>query len=128
MGYHILIVDDSQTMRKVIRKSVALSGFPVGECWEAGDGREALALLREHPVDLILTDFNMPGMNGLEMIRELKKEEKKAAIPVVMVTTQSNDWVVEEGKALGIRGFIQKPFQPEAIRDLLKGLMEGRHE
>jgi len=128
VGYHILIVDDSQTMRKVIRKSVALSGFPVGECWEAGDGREALALLREHPVDLILTDFNMPGMNGLEMIRELKKEEKKAAIPVVMVTTQSNDWVVEEGKALGIRGFIQKPFQPEAIRDLLKGLMEGRHE
>ena len=127
MTYNILIVDDSQTMRKVIRKAVVLSGFQMGECWEAGEGREALALLRAQPVDLILTDFNMPGMNGLEMIRELKKDEKKGCIPVVMITTQSNDWVVQEGKSLGIEGFIQKPFHPETIRDLLNRLMEKNH-
>ena len=127
MAYNILIVDDSQTMRKVIRKAVVLSGFQMGECWEAGEGQEALALLRSQAVDLILTDFNMPGMNGLEMIRELKKDEKKGRIPVVMITTQSNDWVVQEGKSLGIEGFIQKPFTPEAIRDLLNQLMEKSH-
>jgi two-component system chemotaxis response regulator CheY len=127
LAYNILIVDDSQTMRKVIRKAVVLSGFQMGECWEAGEGQEALALLRSQAVDLILTDFNMPGMNGLEMIRELKKDGKKGRIPVVMITTQSNDWVVQEGKALGIEGFIQKPFHPEAIRDLLNQLMEKSH-
>ena len=127
MAYNILIVDDSQTMRKVVRKAVVLSGFQMGECWEAGEGREALALLRSQAVDLILTDFNMPGMNGLEMIRELRKDEKKGRIPVVMITTQSNDWVVQEGKSLGIEGFIQKPFTPEAIRDLLNQLMEKSH-
>ena len=126
MAFNILIVDDSQTMRKVIRKSVVLSGFPVGECFEAGDGREALTLLQTHPVDVILTDFNMPGMNGLEMIRELKKDEKKGRTFVVMITTHSNDWVVQEGMALGIQGFIQKPFHPEAIRDLLNPLMEKK--
>ena len=127
MAYNILIVDDSQTMRKVIRKAVVLSGFQMGECWEAGEGQEALVLLQSQSVDLILTDFNMPGMNGLEMIRELKKDGKKGRIPVVLITTQSNDWVVQEGKALGIEGFIQKPFHPETIRDLLNQLMEKSH-
>lgn len=128
MAFNILIVDDSQTMRKVIRKAVALSGFPMGECWEAGDGREALALVESRAVDLILTDFNMPGMDGLEMIRELKKDERKSRIPVVMITTQSNDWLAQEGKSLGIEGFIQKPFRPEAVRDLLSPLMEKAHD
>lgn len=123
MAYNVLIVDDSQTMRKVIRKSVALSGFRMGECWEAADGEEALAVIRAHPVDLILTDFNMPGMNGLDLTRKLKKDEKLEAIPVVMITTHNNDWVVKEGTSLGIRGFIQKPFHPETIRDLLNQLM-----
>ena len=124
MAYNTLIVDDSPTMRKVIRKSLAISGFEVGECWEAGDGRQALTLLQSHSVDLILVDFNMPEMNGLEMIRELKKDEKRRRIPVVMITTHSNDWVVQEGTALGIQGFIQKPFHPETIRDVLTALME----
>jgi two-component system chemotaxis response regulator CheY len=128
LAFNILIVDDSQTMRKVIRKAVALSGFPMGECWEAGDGREALALVESRAVDLILTDFNMPGMDGLEMIRELKKDERKSRIPVVMITTQSNDWLAQEGKSLGIEGFIQKPFRPEAVRDLLSPLMEKAHD
>ena len=124
MAYNTLIVDDSPTMRKVIRKSLAISGFEVGECWEAGDGRQALTLLQSHSVDLILVDFNMPEMNGLEMIRELKKDEKRCRIPVVMITTHSNDWVVQEGTALGIQGFIQKPFHPETIREVLTALME----
>jgi len=64
MAYNVLIVDDSQTMRTVIKKTVAISGFEIGECWEAGDGREALDVLNDHWVDIILTDLNMPRMNG----------------------------------------------------------------
>jgi two-component system chemotaxis response regulator CheY len=126
MGYNVLIVDDSQTMRKVIRKSVGLSGLPLGECWEAGNGEEALNFLGSHSIDVILTDFNMPGMNGLEMIRELQKNEKHGRIPVVLITTHSHDWVIQEALSLGVKGFIRKPFHPEAIRDLLSQVMEEK--
>ncbi|MBM4333037.1 MAG: response regulator [Deltaproteobacteria bacterium] len=124
MAYNILIVDDSQTMRRVIRKSVTLAGFDLGECWEAGDGREALTVLKTHAVDLILTDFNMPGMDGMEMLKELQKDEKNRHVPVVLITAQDNARVVPEGSALGIKGYLQKPFQPEAICKILSQVME----
>lgn len=124
MAYNILIVDDSQTMRKVIRKAVGLSGFDLGDCWEAGDGREALEMIGSHFVDLILTDLNMPGMNGLEMLRELRKDEIHGNLPVVLITTEGSQNRLEEAYALGIRGYIQKPFHPETIRDILTRIME----
>ncbi len=127
MAYNVLIVDDSQTMRKVIQKSVALSGFELGHCWEAGNGREALDILHSRWVDLILTDLNMPVMNGLEMIRELKRAELHRCIPVILVTTEGSETRIEEAYALGIQGYLQKPFHPEAIRDLLNRIMEGTH-
>ncbi len=125
MAHHILIVDDSPTMRKVIRKTVAISGFDLGECWEAGDGREALGMLKDHPVDLILTDLNMPVMNGLEMLRELGKEESSRNVPVILITTEGSETRLEEAYSLGVKGYIRKPFHPEAIRDLLTGIVEG---
>ena len=124
MAYNILIVDDSQTMRKVIRKAVGLSGFDLGDCWEAGDGREALEVIGSRFVDLILTDLNMPGMNGLEMLRELRKDEIHRNLPVVLITTEGSQNRLEEAYALGIRGYIQKPFHPETIRDTLTRIME----
>lgn len=124
MAYNILIVDDSQTMRKVIRKSVTLAGFDLGECWEAGDGREALTVLKTHAVDLVLTDFNMPGMDGVEMLKELQKDEKNRHVPVVFITAQVNAMVLQEGSALGIKGYLQKPFHPEDIRKILNQVME----
>jgi two-component system, chemotaxis family, chemotaxis protein CheY len=125
MAYNILIVDDSQTMRKIIHKSVVLSGFELGECWEAGNGREALNMLNSRIVDLILADLNMPVMNGLEMLRELQGDEKRRGIPVVLITTEGSEKRLEEAYALGIKGYIQKPFHPEVIRDLLTRIMEG---
>lgn len=124
MPYNVLIVDDSQTMRKVIRKSVVLSGFPLETCWEAANGREALTVVQAQRVDLILTDFNMPEMNGIEMVQELKKTDKYRQIPVFFITAQENEALRQEGTALGIQGFIPKPFQPEVIRDLLQKAME----
>jgi len=124
VAYNVLIVDDSQTMRKVIRKTVSISGFEIGDCWEAGNGQEALAILGSCWVDLILADLNMPVMNGLEMLRELKKTELHSHIPVVLITTEGSEKRLEEAYALGIKGYIQKPFFPETIRDVLTKIME----
>ncbi|MBM4341459.1 MAG: response regulator [Deltaproteobacteria bacterium] len=124
MAYNVLIVDDSQTMRKVIRKTVSISGFEIGDCWEAGNGREALDILHSCWVDLILADLNMPVMNGLEMLRELKKGELHRHIPVILITTEGSEKRLEEAYALGIKGYIQKPFYPETIRDVLTRIME----
>lgn len=125
MAYNILIVDDSQTMRKVIQKSISLSGFDLGECWHAANALEALNLLESHWIDLILTDFNMPGMNGFEMVHEIRKNEKYATTPVILISTQSSENIIKEGTTLGIRGFIKKPFHPESICDLLRQTMEN---
>ncbi len=111
-------------MRKVIRKTVSISGFEVGECWEAGNGQEALAILHSCWVDLILTDLNMPVMNGLEMIKELIKDELYKKIPVVLITTEKSEPRIEEAFALGIKGYIQKPFYPETIRNVLSKIIE----
>ncbi len=128
MAFNVLIVDDSQTMRKVIRKTVSLSGFEIGDCWEAGNGKEALEILRSCWVDLILTDLNMPVMNGLEMLREIGRDEMYRKIPVVLITTEGSESRIEEAYALGIKGYIQKPFYPETIRDVLTRVMEEAHD
>jgi len=125
MAYNVLIVDDSQTMRKVIKKTVVLSGFTMGDCWEAGDGLEALEVVKTHNVDLILSDLNMPRMSGLEMVKKLGDDEAHRHIPVVLITTDGSQERLEEAHALGVKGYIQKPFHPEAIRDLLNKVMES---
>ena len=127
MAYNVLIVDDSKTMRTVIKKTVAMSGFEIGECWEAGDGLEALEVLDDHWVDIILTDLNMPRMNGLEFIQALKQDDGYKDIPVVLITTEGSEPRVQEARALGIQGYIQKPFYPEAIRDALHQGLEADH-
>ena len=128
MAYNVLIVDDSQTMRRVIRKTVAMSGFEMGDCWEAGDGLEALEVMKTHWVDLILTDLNMDRMNGLEMVKKLREDEAHRDIPVVFITTEGSEERLKEAYALGIKGYLQKPFHPEAIRDLLTNIMGGQRE
>ena len=127
MAYHLMIVDDSPTMRRVIRKTVTLSGVQVEECWEAGDGQEALEILRGHPIDLILTDINMPRMTGLEMLREMQKEERWRKIPVVLITSQEQSKHFRETSGWKVKGFLQKPFHPEALRDLLTRTEEENH-
>ena len=124
MAYHLMIVDDSPTMRRVIRKTVTLSGVQVEECWEAGDGREALEILHRHPIDLILTDINMPRMNGLEMLKEMQKEEGWRKIPVFLITSQDNNDHFGETSGWRVKGYLQKPFHPETLRDLLSRMEE----
>ncbi|NTU47505.1 MAG: response regulator [Syntrophobacteraceae bacterium] len=119
MSYNILIVDDSRSMRRVIRKVLDLSGFQIGECLEAGNGQEALDVLENHWIDLVLSDIHMPVMDGLGFIRAVRSSNSWTDLPVVFITTESNEDRLREVMALGAKGYIRKPFQPEEIRSLL---------
>jgi two-component system, chemotaxis family, chemotaxis protein CheY len=124
MAYNVLIVDDSQTMRKVIIKALTISGFEVGDCLEAGNGEEALTILNAQWIDLVLTDLNMPVMNGLELVKNLKANQSFREIPVVLITTEGSETRLQELFELGVKDYIQKPFHPETLRDVLTRIME----
>ena len=123
MAFNVLIVDDSSCMRAVIKKTLKVSGFNVGQFLMAGDGKEALKVLEGEWVDIILTDINMPNMNGIELLTEVKKDEMLKSIPVVMITTEGSDKVMQESIGLGAQGYVKKPFRPEEIKRILNGIM-----
>jgi len=124
MAFNILVVDDSSSMRAIIKRIIKISGFNVGEFMEAGDGKEALALLANEWVDLVLSDINMPNMNGMELIAEMKRNEDLKSIPVVMITTEGSEKSIQKAIELGANGYIKKPFTPEDIKKTLGGIME----
>jgi len=123
MAFNVLIVDDSSSMRAIVRKIIKASGFNIGELLEAADGKEAIKVLMDEWVDLVLTDINMPKMNGLELISEMKKDEMLKSIPVVMVTTEGSEKRIQESMELGASGYIKKPFLPEDIKRTLSAIM-----
>ncbi len=123
MAFNVLIVDDSISMRAIIKKIIRISGFNVGNCWEAADGREAMKVLMNEWVDLVLTDINMPNMDGMELITAMKKDQLLRSIPVVMVTIEGSEKRVKESMKLGVKGYIKKPFLPEEIRNTLTKIM-----
>ena len=123
MSYNILIVDDSRSMRRVIRKVLDLSGFQIGECLEAGNGQEALDVLENHWIDLVLSDIHMPVMDGLGFIRAVRSSTSWTDLPIIFITTESNEDRLREAMELGAKGYIRKPFQPEEIRSLLCQVM-----
>lgn len=119
MAFNILVVDDSVTMRAVIKKTVGMTGIQVGELFEAGNGREALEILANEWVDVVVSDINMPEMSGIEFVEEVKKDEVFRDIPIIFVSTESSDARVKEAEALGVAGYVKKPFQPALIKELL---------
>jgi len=123
MAYNILIVDDSTPMRAVIKKIVKASGFNVGQFFEAINGLEAMEVLNHEWIDLVLTDYNMPDMNGLELVEEMNKDDHLKLIPAVMITTEGSRERVEEFMAKGVIDYIKKPFTPEQIKQKLKHIM-----
>jgi two-component system chemotaxis response regulator CheY len=119
MPVDLLIVDDSVTVRKVLQRLLRQAELPVGEVVEARDGEEALAALASRTVHLILTDINMPNMNGLELLRRLKSDSKLCRIPVIVISTDGGKSTVLKAAELGAAGFIRMPFTTEQIRDKL---------
>lgn len=119
MAFTILVVDDSETMRAVIKKTVLMSGVQIGEFCEAANGKEALQILEDTWVDVVLSDINMPEMGGVEFLREVKKNEVWQHIPVIFISTESSQARMDEVKGLGAASYVKKPFMPEKIREVL---------
>jgi two-component system, chemotaxis family, chemotaxis protein CheY len=128
MAFNILVTDDSETMRAVIKKTVSMSGVPVGEFHEAGNGKEALAVLATTWIDVILSDINMPEMGGMELLKKISEDEDLRKIPLIFITTESSDARQEEARKLGVAGYVKKPFQPEAIKAILYEVLEKAYE
>jgi two-component system chemotaxis response regulator CheY len=108
----ILVVDDSITIRQMVGYTLKQAGFAVVE---GGNGQEALGRLDSQRVDMIITDLNMPVMDGITFIRQVRSRPGMKGIPVLMLTTESQDSKKQEGKAAGATGWIVKPFHPEKL-------------
>lgn len=115
MAFNTLIVDDSAVMRRMIQRTLQLSGLPVGQVLEAGNGAEALKILREHWVDLALVDINMPVMNGEEFIRRVRRDPETRDLAIVVVSTESSETRIEAIRGMGAL-FVHKPFTPDVLR------------
>jgi two-component system chemotaxis response regulator CheY len=127
MAYRILIVDDSPAMRAFIRRVIEISGFELSCSFEAANGQEALDVLRHEWVDLVLTDINMPAMDGEEFLRRIEADEVLRALPVVVVSTDATSGRIDRMLALGARGYVTKPFLPETLRAELERTLGVPH-
>ena len=123
MAYRVLIVDDSPAMRSFVHRVITLSGFDLSACLEASNGQEALDVLQREWVDAILSDINMPGMDGEEFLRHLAGNELLRSIPVIVISTDATRNRIERLLSLGARGYITKPFLPEALRTQLEATL-----
>ena len=118
-----LIVDDSSVMRKIVERSLRQAGLDGLKVREAGTGVEGLEALRSERVDLILTDINMPTMDGLEFVRQIKEQNLAPGVPVIMITTESSEEHVKRAIQAGARGYIRKPFTAEQVKERVLPLL-----
>jgi two-component system chemotaxis response regulator CheY len=125
MAFNILIVDDSPAMRRVVRRVVEMSGVDVGNYFEAANGIEALAAMQKNWIDLVLTDINMPDMNGEQLLAEIRRDPMLCAIPVLVVSTDRSDARLHQMISLGADGYIAKPFQPATLSEEMCRLLGG---
>lgn len=121
--YNILIVDDSSTIRKIIQRCIGHTGIAVGSVFEAGDGEEAIAVLEQQQIHLVMTDINMPKMNGLELLARMKGEERWKDIPVLLITTEGRMDTVLEAANKGAAGYVKKPFTATDIQAKIEPLL-----
>ena len=118
---NVLIVDDSSTMRKIISRSLRQAGLAVDEIYEAGDGIEGLNALKGNKVGLVLSDINMPNMDGLEFIKQVRAGGNN--VPIVMITTEGGEDILKEAISSGASDSIKKPFTPDQLNEKLGGLL-----
>ncbi len=123
MTFSILLVDDSMPMRSVIKKAFKAAGYSASSFHEAASGMEALEQLANNWIDIVITDFTMPGMNGLEMLIKMKQNDLFKDIPVVVVTTEGSREKIDQFMKSGAAGYIKKPFTPEQIRDMITSIL-----
>lgn len=120
-----LIVDDSSVMRKIVERALRQAGLSELAVHEAGNGNEGIEVLRARQVDLILSDINMPSMDGLEFVRQIRAQNLAPGVPVVMITTESSEEHVKQAIQAGARGYIRKPFTAEQVKERVLSLLHA---
>jgi two-component system chemotaxis response regulator CheY len=123
MGLNVLIVDDSVAIRMILQRALRSTDLPLDRVFEAGDGCAALEILKKETVNVILSDINMPNMDGMQLLAELQADGSSKHIPVVIISTESTQTKVMEAMRLGAKGFIRKPFVPDEIGAKLAGFV-----
>lgn len=126
MGYNILIVDDSAIVRAVVRKTLGLTGLELGEIFEAGNGRAALERLEQSWIDIVFADINMPVMTGIELVDQMVARDLLKASPVVIISTERSETRMAELRAKGVSAYLNKPFTPECLRDVIARVLQHR--
>lgn len=124
MGLNILIVDDSAMMRAMIRRVTVLCELPIGQVYEAANGAEALQVLETHDVHVLFTDINMPVMSGPELLRSIAGQERWRDLLRVIISTDGSEARRQEVRDLDVRLYVEKPFRPEVMRDVLSTLSQ----
>lgn len=124
MESDVLVVDDSAAIRKILQRVLRQTGMAIHAIHEAGDGQEALDLLKTNAVHLVLTDINMPKMDGLQLLAALKASAQWRNIPVVMITTEGGETKVGDAVRLGAAGYVRKPFTADQIKEKLVGILQ----
>src|SRR5665213_4335195 len=120
-----LIVDDSSVMRKIVERALRQAGLDPLVVYEAASGVEGIEVLKTNQVDLILSDINMPSMDGLEFLRQIKEQNLAQGVPVVMITTESSEEHVKQAIQCGARGYIRKPFTAEQVKERVLPLINA---
>jgi two-component system chemotaxis response regulator CheY len=124
LALDILVVDDSAAIRKILLRVLSQIDLPIGQVYEAGDGVEALKTLEGTKVGMILSDINMPNMDGLQLLTRLRANPEWKGLPVIMITTEGSHAKVLEAVQLGARGYVRKPFTADQIKEKLLGCLQ----
>lgn len=119
----VLIVDDSAAIRKILQRVLRQTDISLGEIQEAGDGTEAVEILKNRGFGLILSDINMPQMDGLQLLARIREMEHLKSVPVIMITTEGGQGRVMEAVQLGATGYVRKPFTADQIKEKLVGVL-----
>jgi len=128
MSFNILIVDDSKTIRSVIKKTLDIAGVPVGDLYEAENGQVALDVMNSNWIDLVFADINMPVMTGIEMVERMSEDKTLEKTPVIIVSTEGSKTRIDDLLKLGVRAYLRKPINPEDLRNIVQEVMGENDE
>ena len=123
MAYNILMVDDSQTTRSILKKMLLMAGIPIRETLQAENGQEALNILDNNHVDLMLVDINMPVMDGVELVNRMSADSLLQTVPVIVISTEGSKTRIAEMKTKGVLAYLRKPCTPEAIKSVVENIL-----
>lgn len=128
MAFNILIVDDSETIRAIVAKTLTIAEVPVSELYQASNGKEALEILEKEWVDIVFADINMPVMDGVEMVTKIRENENLREINIVVISTEGSSTRIQELQDKGISAYIRKPFTPEQLSSVIKEILGDWNE